>query len=277
MSKLDTYISKLLSDDEALQAFLVDPVKAAEDENDLSKAQRSVLRRVVANLSTNSTNGYGVVRHLNSYRRSIRLLQNVLHVERGTAVGNHLQAHAKGATTFIPVYIYYSGNPDQPGNNPGDSQPTVNPYQYYMLFHGSGDTIDAVMNSARDVYNNKLQELITVSDNNPSHPSDDYGAGALTSVKVPDNYPAPGVYEAAPQDLGSRAPFWFWSLGGTALDPKRYYDYINPNAYYGSIGETFIGQPVGSGQAIFWQVIAPDVVYGFDSCEPSTVQNVFGA
>ncbi|MEL6942580.1 MAG: hypothetical protein AAFO82_07920, partial [Bacteroidota bacterium] len=154
MSKLDDYISKLLRDEDTLRDFLVDPIKAAEDEHELTKAQRSVLRRVVANLSNNSTNGYGVVRSMDSYRRSIRLLQNVLHVERGAAVANSVSPIKDSlATNSHAVLVYYNGIPDDPTIN--------NPYAYYMLFYGTGDTIGEVMSNAKDQYGNFLTQLTT--------------------------------------------------------------------------------------------------------------------
>jgi hypothetical protein len=78
-SNLLNYISVLLSDDDALNTFLKDPITEAEGKYGITKAERAVLRRTVAHLSNNSKNGYSTVRHLGSYRRSLRLLQNVLH------------------------------------------------------------------------------------------------------------------------------------------------------------------------------------------------------
>ncbi|MFK7783618.1 MAG: hypothetical protein AB8B56_00810, partial [Crocinitomicaceae bacterium] len=77
-SNLLNYISLLMHDDDALHAFLTDPIQA-EENHGITKAERSVLRRTVAHLSNNSKNGYSVERQLSSYRRSLRLLQNVFH------------------------------------------------------------------------------------------------------------------------------------------------------------------------------------------------------
>ena len=77
-SNLLNYISRLMHDDGALQRFIEDPITEAEQDFGLTKAERSVLRRVVAHLSNNSLNGYSMSRTFSSYRRSLRLLQNVL-------------------------------------------------------------------------------------------------------------------------------------------------------------------------------------------------------
>ena len=77
-SNLLNYISRLMHDDGALQGFIEDPITEAEQDFGLTKAERSVLRRVVAHLSNNSLNGYSMSRTFSSYRRSLRLLQNVL-------------------------------------------------------------------------------------------------------------------------------------------------------------------------------------------------------
>ena len=78
-SNLLDYINLLMKDDVALKNFLVDPITEAEGTHGITKAERAVLRRTVSHLSNKSKNGYTVSRHLGSYRRSLRLLQNVLH------------------------------------------------------------------------------------------------------------------------------------------------------------------------------------------------------
>lgn len=267
MSKLDDYISKLLHDDAALQAFLVDPIKAAEDEHGLTKGQRSVLRRVVANLSNNSTNGYGIVRHLDSYRRSIRLLQNVLHLERGSAISQHSGKQAEDSTSNFVIYVYYNGIPSEPDAN--------NPYAYYMTFVSPYDpnaTLKTIMDNATSTISPflYLAELYTSDVIN--------GEEVVTAFKVVDPYPYEGLYTAAPQDAQtSRAAFWYFSQGGTAL--SNGYSYRNPYAYSGGPSNTFSeyipGQSGSSSRVLYWQCIAPDRAYGFQPCNESTVENVF--
>ena len=272
MSKLDGYITKLLSSDDALKAFLVDPIKAAEDEHGLTKGQRSVLRRVVANLSNNSTNGYGIVRHLDSYRRSIRLLQNVLHLERGHALNQHVQAQATkddqdSNLEVYTIYIYYNGIPSEPGVN--------SPYAYSMHYNAAvtpGSTLGDIMAQATDYYYNKLADNMTTSTIN--------GVEVVTSFTIPNNagYFFPGVYKAAPQAVTTHTPFWFFSLGGMAITN----DYINNSAYMGDASQGFKDvvpsyylPQGGNNNTIYWQAIAPDVAYGFAPCDTSTVENTF--
>lgn len=78
-SKLLNYIHLLTHNDDALDHYIVDPITHAEGIHGLTKAERAVMRRVVSGLSNNSANGYSMARNRDSYRRSLRLLQNVLH------------------------------------------------------------------------------------------------------------------------------------------------------------------------------------------------------
>ena len=58
---LDQFISKLMSDDDTLKKFLADPTNGRQ-EYGITKAERAVLRRVIAHLSNKSKNGYGIQR-----------------------------------------------------------------------------------------------------------------------------------------------------------------------------------------------------------------------
>ena len=75
---LDHFIGHLMSNDQALAQFLADPTNGGK-EYGITKAERAVIRRVVSSLSNNAKNGFSIQRDLSSYRRSLRLLQNVLH------------------------------------------------------------------------------------------------------------------------------------------------------------------------------------------------------
>lgn len=258
MSKLNDYISKLMHNDKALKDFLVDPIQSAEDQHGLTKAQRSVLRRVITHLSNSSTNGYSLTRSLGSYRRSLRLLQNVMHVERGHATAVQAQGNDDAATTHT-IVIYYNGNPHDPT--------APNPYSFAMSsFTGTGETIGDVMNNAVDIYNNKLSSLITVDAN-----------GYLTTFTVPNQYIHPGTYYVAlPTSLSDNDPFWFYSVNGTALNSSQ--NYMNQYASFGYAGQRFTDYSLKNfpNSTIFWQVIAPDPAYGFQPCDQSSVAQLFG-
>lgn len=268
MSKLDVYIKKLMQDDDALKYFLADPIRAAEDEHGLTKAQRAVLRRVVTHLSNNSTNGYSVVRNLGSYRRSLRLLQNVMHVERGNALA--AMSGGDSADTNYAVTIYYTGNPNSPVL-PLDQ--VGGEYAYSMTFTasnvaGSNPTIKDVMRSAVDSYGNCLADLINGGDFD--------SAQVVNSIDVPSNYPGTGTYTAPPGSIESHQPFWFYSLGDKALvagsGTGGYTK--NPNAGV-TFQVSFAEEPVSPGvSTIFWQVIAPDEGYHFQSCIKTTKANL---
>lgn len=277
MSKLDSYISKLLSNDDALKSFLVDPIKASEDENGLSKGQRSVLRRVVANLSNNSTNGFGIVRHLDSYRRSIRLLQNVLHLERGAAINDHGEAlksnndKADDSYQYYTIYVYYNGD----ANNPqGSIYEPSRQYAYhitYISYAPVGATIETIMNAAYDRFGNRLIN---------NYRAQQYTGGvAVTSFIIPPQYAGQGNYYAPPTDVTQRVPFWYFSVGGTALT-NPYYTGYNPYSGQGGPDDTFTNYipsnaAVANNNVIYWQCIAPDQIYGYASCVTSTVENTF--
>ncbi|MGB3463883.1 MAG: hypothetical protein WBA74_01375 [Cyclobacteriaceae bacterium] len=266
MSKLDEYISKLLRDDHALKDFLVNPIEASEDQNGLTKAQRSVLRRTVDGLSNNSTNGYNLARHLDSYRRSIRLLQNVLHTERGSAVSNLRikEQHTDLTASYHYLYLYYNGVPSNPKG--------ANPYSYYIAFFGYGSTIGEVMKNAY-VYNYSKGTYDYINDLTTFDPSGQYVLG----FDVPAGFQQPGSYKAVPV-AGSSNAFWFYSVNGRAVNTNVYnylYGDINPYAGYGNEGESFQNYALSPNSTIFWQLIAPGPNYGFHTCDTATLENTF--
>ncbi len=277
MSKLDQYISKLMHDDDALKHFLVDPITAAEDKNGLTKAERSVLRRVVAGISNNATNGFSIVRHLDSYRRSLRLLQNVLHKHQGSHPANFAAniANVEGGTTYnFSVFLYYPPQVMNPW-----PVPVPGAYSNYLLFTGSFTTSDGTVTVK--------QVMDSVTENGA-------GATTLTSLAniVTGVHGEPIVsafninganYKAIPGDpnQGSHNPFWFYSFNGTARPGAPYY-----GNYYGTFetGSSQTGlnqnvplQPAGTANVMFWQLIAPEQSYGFDSCVTTSVEQAFKA
>jgi hypothetical protein len=264
MSNLDAYISKLMHDDDALHHFLVDPISAAEKEGGCTKAERAVLRRTVQHLSNNSVNGYGLQRDLNSYRRSIRLLQNVLH--------NHSAGHLSGVMDngFI-IRVYYPVRPaaptpfngGQPNNYTGNTNQNLGyaagSYARYFLAHspsGENLTIKQVMDAAT-----------IISGPNTGQPlRDNYKSGPCPQGSQPNDYvlsfdvgSAPLIANLCDYNLHDDYVFWFWSLGGNA----------NPGNS-GQDGESFAGVHVSSSNPhqshIVWQLIAPDRYYGFAPC-----------
>ena len=224
-----------MHDDATLEQFLQDPIKGAEDDHGLTKAERSVLRRVVAGISHNSTNGMALHRSLNSYRRSIRLVQNVLHKHSG-----HMLAQAGGNT----ITLYYGPDPSSPGSNP---------YANYVQGVGSGSTIADVLGSVSS-WTTGAGEPAKVSYDTITN-----GDGTfIISFTINDE-----KYEAVPGPRTTKLPFWFYSVDGKALENGK----VNPDAEYGYDGQPFGDYSVTPGEPIFWQCIAPDVSYGFQPCE----------
>lgn len=267
MSNLDNYISKLMSSDKELHNFLVDPVRAAQDENGLTKAERSVLRRVLAGISNNSTNGMALVRTHDSYRRSLRLLQNVLHTHGAKTASHHAASSdgdLEGLLTGHVVYLYYGGNPSDPG---------FNPYGNYVTGYGvppnNDNTVSGVLaniTSWRDQNGN----AVTVTYGCGATPGSDQGCKSGQYITWFDINGS--TYFALPgPSATSRAPFWFYSINGTAVVPTGNYGYdgyVNPYATYGYDGQSFQDFSLSNfpNSTIFWQCIAPDVRYGFQPC-----------
>jgi hypothetical protein len=274
MSKLDSYISKLLSDDDALKDFLVDPIKAAEDDHGLTKGQRSILRRVVASLSNNATNGYSIVRHLDSYRRSIRLLQNVLHLERGHAVSQAQTTSEDDSVTYT-ITVYINGDESDPQ---GTKTSPAAQYRYNVQYTATFDSYDSTR-TIKDIMN----AATAVQDSSVSLQYE-YNANVVKSFSIPSSITPSGAdsgkYVAAPVRVNKRKPFWFFSVGGQAITGQGSSYSINPDASYGYAGDGGEGTfekyvPADGETQIYWQCIAPDTIYGFQSCDPTTTDNAF--
>lgn len=255
MASLHDYISKLMTNDQALHDFLVDPIKAGEQEHGLSKAERSVLRRTVHHLSNGSKNGYSLARDLGSYRRSLRLLQNVLH----TAAGKELSDQSQNSDQHY-VYIFYNG---RPGNYSGATNQQANyPYSHYFIAYGNGSTIGEVMNDATILSTGeRLSEYFT----NQELPDPVSGGTSpyINSFTVPGGFPGSGQYTANFVSEGSTSPilpdyvFWFYSVNGRPVPAQH---------NFGKEGTSYINYQLGSNEVIYWQLIAPDHQYGFQPC-----------
>lgn len=296
MSKLNDYIGKLMHDDDALKAFLNDPVKAGEKENGITKAERAVLRRTVFHLSNNSKNGYSLQRDLSSYRRSIRLLQNVMH---GVAAQHTNMAFAASATgdTGPTIKIYYTGDTDHPGA-PVDN-PALAYKEHIDCMGSSGSTLGEVMNfqgkSDPKVGDNVHGSLDGVSQTGKAisvgytatynlSPQDGNIYPYITAFTIPtsakDGSPSgchnPGTYSIAlptPLAPGKKSPkvpdlpFWFYSINGQAIDDQQMKGvYKKTDAEEGNDGQSFESYPLDNPNIIVWQAIAPDQKYGFAPC-----------
>ena len=281
-SKLLNYISLLLSDDEALQRFLIDPITDAEGKYGITKAERAVLRRTVFHLSNRSLNGYTLVRHLGSYRRSLRLLQNVLHnvgskMAQEVLVAASAQAQAQaqaedtenGPFTFTVIYYWpdliggseaydFTGMTNEQAYNGNNNLPYVHHAKYLVRMPIDNPTIKDVMDQAQ------LQGT-------PTHPVARYETDSsgqfMTSLTLPDNTvliadPTDPRYDLA-DNPNANFIFWFWSINGT------------PNKIPGIGGSSAFTTPtLNDGDTVCWQLIAPDFSYGFSPCT-TTPGNTF--
>ena len=284
---LDQYISKLMTDDDALKAFLSDPTNGGA-EYGITKAERAVLRRVLAHLSNNSKNGYGIARQMDSYRRSLRLLQNVLH--RHSAIHTAMVASSDDETYHIR--IYFTGDFSSPGAPYSDP---AKAYQTYVSYTESGSfsTLGEAMqfNNAPAKSNGKIftvQLNKSVTDKNgASGTLKEYNAICLpdplngnqlewymlsfelegfTDSAFPN---INGTYVLPYKNVQERDPFWYFSLNGQAISPtsKQGYNYfLTDNVTQGDNAESFVDFQLNGSTQIDWQPIAADMDYGFAPC-----------
>lgn len=254
-SNLLNYIGLLMKDDDALKSFLKDPI-AAEGSHGITKAERAVLRRTVAHLSNNSKNGYTVTRHFGSYRRSLRLLQNVLHNVGSKMVQDASKdPDASGTYAFSVIYnlpTVTSGPVDfTKKSNSFVDQNYGGPYaistpSYTVYLSNQNPTIKEVMDEVNSIYfgGGPVMPYTTVNIKGDDYvesliPLSTYAIKAdLSQYSVNDDY-----------------VFWFYSINGTA----------NPNTS-GDIGESFADKNLNPGDTVYWQLIAPDAQYGFQPC-----------
>jgi hypothetical protein len=275
---LDQFIAKLLSDDGTLKKFLADPTNGGQ-EHGITKAERAVLRRVTAHLSNKSKNGYGIDRGLGSYRRSLRLLQNVLH--KHAASHSSMLTSTDGLETYS-FHIYITGDPNNPGA-PYDN-PSV-AYTDYVTFLRSGDftTVGEVMNFNPPINPSEGDtDTVNVGAVNDSHGNlgnlsykavymnnawyiIEYSLSNFSS-SINGNYTLP-LLGATGKD---REPFWFFSLNGNAISPNSNQGYSKSNGVIeGDDGESFQKFLLNGSTNIVWQPIAPDMDYGFGPCFPT--------
>ena len=262
-SNLLNCIHHLLQDDNELKAFILDPVKHAEDVHGLTKAERSVLRRTVAHLPSTSKSSFAMERSMDSYRRSLRLLQNVLHNSGTKMMGDVLSNGpvTETSTVFYLIVDYPNMSSGQhldftcKGNDAVEA--IGGPYansQFFQIVFGSGTTtIERLVLGASQAFP-KIFGYETVNLLNPNGALRPY----LSSVTINDRTLkadiSNGCYDFKKNPNADFA-FWFYSVDGKA----------NPTNS-GSAGMSFADYEIPSGTTIHLQLIAPDTKYGFKPC-----------
>ena len=262
-SNLLNYIEHLLDEgnESQLRKFVVDPITSAENDHGLTKAERAVLRRVVSGLSNNSVNGYSIDRSLSSYRRSLRLLQNVLHNVGTKMVQDHLVTEDTNTYSLVLYYPNSSGTNDYTckdqnylDENGGNSY--AHSQTYHINLPNSSYTIQAVMEAMANDPSVGLQ----YATDDPKTVVNSFTVGGSTFTANLHNQD--GSVNPC-YDLGKNPDahnvFWFWNING------------NP----GGQSESFAKAPVYAGDTIKWQLIAPCGKSGFVCCHPHP-QNAFG-
>ena len=271
MSKLDSFLSTMLTDDEALKEFLADPI-SSEEKHGLRKAERSVVRRVVRHLPPTAKSGFSMQRSLASHRRSLRLLQNVMH---GVAASHGLTTtDAEETAAGVLVRIYYTGNPDMPAgllDNPSLSYA----YNCYINAPSSASTVAEALNFDGSAgghfpaYQSGVTGQKIVSYTVVNKGTSDKPQYYIDSFTIPSGFAGPGTYKLnLPTSLSKQEPFWFYSLNGEAITNQNGIYLVNPDAREGSEGKSFTDTPLTSSDtSIIWQAIAPDATYGFAICK----------
>ena len=286
---LDQYISLLLSDDAALQQFVTHP-EFAEQQHGISKADRAVLRRVIAGLSHKAKNGLSIQRDLGSYRRSLRLLQNVLHSHSAhrlamqartqQLVGADAKTLAAADTTSIQIYLTgNSATPGAPYDNPALAYTTYIHYSVTGSFNTIGEAMDfnpPSNPSINDTFKTTVSATVTNQEGDAGNLS--YTAVYAEGASGPEwfmlsfslsNFTGNinGTYELGYNEVTERQPFWYFSLNGAAISPDSNQGYqLTPGVIQGEEAHGFATFPLNSSHQIVWQGIAPDLDYGFAPC-----------
>lgn len=255
-SKLLNYIHLLMTNDDALRKFLVDPITDAECKHGITKAERAVLRRTIAHLSNVSKNGYTVSRHLGSYRRSLRLLQNVLH-NVGSKMVQDATATTEESYTFSMIFNFpnagSSGPVDFTYKTNADVEKYGGPYAwatpvYTVTLNNQNPTVKEVYDAVNEKYFATPvmpYESVTID-----------GAAYVKAI-IPL-----GVYaitaDLSKYTLDDDYVFWFYSINGKADG--------NISGNSGNIGESFATKTLQPNDTVYWQLIAPDTEYHFLPC-----------
>jgi hypothetical protein len=260
MPNLLNYISHLMQHDDALKTFIVDPITEAENEHGLSKAERAVLRRTVAHLPNTSLNGFSMERTMQSYRRSLRLLQNVLHTSGMDMVHDHVMNETEDTETdglskfFYRLVVCYPNL--APGsindftckpNNPNSGYP----YQKFTTFLVQSNlpniTIGALLQQVKGRYPTRFNfQTVPIGRDPFISQITINGITIKADISQPCYDPATG-----------NSVFWFYTINGKAGIGRA-----------GQGGQSFSQYPIKNRDTVFLQLIAPDATYGFQSCAP---------
>ena len=266
-SNLLNYISHLMQNDEALHKFTIDPITTSEKEHGLTKAERAVLRRTVHGLSNNSTNGYSIVRNLDSYRRSLRLLQNVLHNVGSKMVMDNLVVDDNMYTFTVFVYFPYV-------TEEKDANFTCRTNSYVSRFGGPYRT--NYVNTFTATLNNPNPTIKEVMDNSEL-PT--YQSVIINNEEFVKGFQVPAFYISADlsderynlsKNSKAHYVFWFYTINGTPSKGRT----PHPGGTSGKLGESFATKKLKPNDVVYWQLIAPDNTYGFQHC-PSHEQNEY--
>ena len=260
MSKLDAYIQTLLSDDLALSLFIQNPL-VADFVVGLTKAERSVLRRVVMHLPNTAKSGFSGARSMSSFRRSLRLLQNVLHYSSTAVHANMLSATSDVEAAVLPeatsqnggtfyLYVYYpnGGSNDYTGKANADVNQNGGPYanyRYFQIVFGDGPTsVERLLLGASQAFPNNISYQTVNGDG---------GFPYVSEITIDGNMITADLSQ---YKLSDDFVFWFYSINGQP----------NKGGATGIEGQSFRNFPLNSGDTVFWQLIAPDADYGFQPC-----------
>lgn len=293
MTPFSMYLQKLLRDDEALVAFLENPIKAVAVENAvkkdgkpvvsdeyteepgnypdyqkmyktkdqaecIKKTDRAILRRVLVSASTNTPNGYAVIRTAASYRRAIEMLHNILVTEyaHGSSmpVEEHSRLHTEASSlqkeddAGIPPYrsftlfVYTNGYPGAPSLG----SPFANTYTF--------KTIVTPVSTVKNVLDAAVNGRSSI-DGYTTDSTDKY----VESITIDGQ-----EYTGAPSKQQGN-PFWFYSFDRHPFPTARNAHPDPREPVSGDILKSFSKATVSSFSSVHWQIIAP-TGYGYGKC-----------
>jgi hypothetical protein len=258
-SKLLNYISLLLADDAALERYLIDPITEAEGEHGLTKAERSVLRRTLSHLSNKALHGFSLKRELGSYRRSLRLLQNVLDNVGSKMVQDEAAARNAQPGLNTQGYYYFVVNVYYPAVTTSTDF-TCKDNSYVQGFGGPYANQTAFFVAKLPIFRPTIQQVmdeVNLSYGNPIPYDTVLNGGVVSSFTLGGNTISADLSNSCydlKRNPSADSVFWFWSINGRA----------NGKNSRGTV--SFATETLNPGDTVFWQLIAPDSTYGFLPC-----------
>jgi len=260
-SNLLNFIHLLMTDDRVLKRFLVDPITEAEGKYGITKAERAVLRRTISHLSNRSANGYTVSRHLGSYRRSLRLLQNVLH-NVGSKMVQDVMVHpnaSEASYTFSMIFSFpndvASGPVDFTFKTNADVEKVGGPYAWSTPAYAV--TLDTPNPTVQQVYD-AVNARYFATPVMPYEPVTIGGSEYVKAIIPLGVYPV--TADLSQYNLDDDYVFWFYSINGK---PNKNGNPVST----GNKGESFATKTLEPNDTVYWQLIAPDAEYGFLPCD----------